>query len=80
MTARGQGVITMSDKEILKCLRRLKDEGFTYKWLSREIGIPTEHFYRCTHRRVFPYEEKRMIEGYLLRNFKEVIYDECFPD
>ena len=68
----------MTDKELMQCLRRLKDEGVTFKYVAEHCGIPQKEFYNYTFKRAFPYFERQKIESYLFSNFKDIIYDECF--
>ena len=68
----------MNDKEIMLCLRRLKDEGITFRRIAEQCNIPTQKFYRFTYRRNFPIVERKQIETYLFTNFKDIVIDECF--
>ena len=68
----------MSDKEIMLCLRRLKDSGVKFNYIAENCGIPTKRFYSFTYKRAFPLFEKQQIENYLFSNFKEIVIDECF--
>ena len=67
----------MNDKELMLCLRRLKDEGIKYKYIADQCNIPVQQFYRFTHKRSFPYFEKEQLETYLISNFKNIVFDEC---
>lgn len=67
----------MNDKEIMLCLRRLKDEGINFKYISEQCGIPTNKFYNFTYKRSFPFYEKQLIETYLITHFKDIVLDEC---
>ncbi len=67
----------MNDKEIMLCLRRLKDEGVHYKTIAEDCAIPTNKFYSFTYKRSFPLNEKKVIESYLFLNYKDILYDEC---
>ena len=68
----------MSDKEIMLCLRRLKDEGIPFRVIAENCEIPTKRFYRFTYRRTFPMIERQQIETYLFTHFKDIVIDECF--
>ena len=68
----------MKNKDIMLCLRRLKDEGIPYCRLSEELKIPLKKFYRFTYKRNFPIIERQQIENYLMTNFKDIVIDECF--
>ena len=68
----------MNDKEIMLCLRRLKDEGIPFKNIAEQCAIPTQKFYRFTYRRTFPILERKQIETFLIANFKDIVIDECF--
>ena len=68
----------MNNKEIMLCLRRLKDEGINYKYIADQCEIPVEHFYKYTYKRSFPISAKEQIEAYLFSNFKDIVYEECF--
>lgn len=67
----------MNDKEIMLCLRRLKDEGINYKYIAEKCNIPTNQFYKCTYKRAFPLSVKQTLETYLFTNYKDIVYDEC---
>ena len=68
----------MNDKEIMLCLRRLKDEGIPFRKIAEQCDIPTQRFYRFTYRRNFPLLERKQIEIFLFTNFKDIVMDECF--
>lgn len=69
----------MNDKEIMLCLRRLKDEGIHYRAIAENCEIPTNKFYKYTYKRSFPLSEKQIIEKYLFSNYKDIVYEECVP-
>lgn len=69
----------MNDKEIMLCLRRLKDEGINYRSIAERCNIPTNQFYKFTYKRSFPLNEKEILEQYLFSNYKDIVYEECLP-
>ena len=69
----------MNDKEIMLCIRRLKDEGINYKYIAEQCKIPTKQFYKFTYKRSFPMSEKETIETFLFSNYKQIVFEECNP-
>ncbi len=65
----------MSNKELLSNLKRLKEEGITYKYIAQHSGVNIDTLYSCNSRQRFPMEVKQQLEDFILSNYINIICD-----
>ena len=64
----------MKNKEFIEILKRLKeDEGISYKSIARSTGIAPSSFYHYVNNNMFPYTARKVVEEYILKEYKELI-------
>ncbi len=63
----------MKNKQFIEIVKKLKDEGISYRSLAINSNISASSFYYYLKNNKFPYNARKQMEEYILSNYRELI-------
>lgn len=67
---------TMSNDELIKALRILKNDGIAYRYIAKKCNIKESTFYDYLRREKIPYQDRQVITKYINDHFREILDNE----
>lgn len=66
----------MNNERLIEQLNILKSNCISYKSIADNTGIPTSTFYYYLKNNRFPYNTRKRIEEYIIKEYREILEDE----